>query len=141
FALFDSSVLVNRPNGLAIKRAVIRAVSGTGRKKRDIRSLVFTDTVLDQLVHLNVLRGGGKTGYRPLAFTEFLDRLRARCGFSVAVPPPRRTVSNERPQNTRAVPERRLRDMGLLVGVNDAEAMKHLKPRFEPSRGNSHDVD
>jgi len=37
--------------------------------------------------------------------------------------------------------ERRLRDLGLLVGVNDAEAMKHLKPRFEPSRGNSHDVD
>ena len=23
------------------------------------------------------------------------------------------------------------RDLGLLVGVNDAEAMKHIQPRFE----------
>lgn len=140
-SLFDSSLLVNRPNGLAIKRAVIRAVSGTGRKKRDIRSLVFTDAVLDHLVHLNVLRGGDKAGHRPLAFTEFLERLRERYGLCVAVAPPGLTVSNELLQNNRAVLERRLRDLGLLVGVNDAEAMKHLKPRFEPSRGNSHDVD
>ena len=27
--------------------------------------------------------------------------------------------------------ERRLRDLGLLVGVNDAEFMKHLRPRFQ----------
>jgi hypothetical protein len=27
--------------------------------------------------------------------------------------------------------ERRLRDLGLLMGVNDAEAMKRLRPRFE----------
>lgn len=140
-SLFDSSMLVNRPNGLARKRAVIRAVSGTGRKKRDIRSLVFTDSVLDHLVHLNVLRGGGKSGYRTLAFTDFLDRLRERYGFCVDVAPHGLTVSNELLQDNRAVLERRLRDLGLLVGVNDAEAMKHLKPRFEPSRGNSHDLD
>jgi hypothetical protein len=29
--------------------------------------------------------------------------------------------------------ERRLRDLGLLVGVNDAESMKQLCPRFEVS--------
>lgn len=140
FALFDSSLLVNRPNGCAIKRAIIRAVSGTGRKKRDIRSLVFTDSVLDHLVHLNVLHGS-KSGYRPLAFTDFLDRLRERYGFCVDVAPPGMTVSNELLQENRAVLERRLRDLGLLVGVNDAEAMKHLKPRFQSPRGNSHDMD
>jgi hypothetical protein len=141
FALFDSSLLVNRPNGLAIKRAVNRAVSGTGRKKRDIRSLVFTDAVLDHLVHLNVLPEGGKAGYRLLAFTDFLDRLRERYGFCVDVAPPGLTVSNEMLQDNRTVLERRLRDLGLLIGVNDAEAMKHLKPRFESSCGNSHDMD
>jgi hypothetical protein len=26
--------------------------------------------------------------------------------------------------------ERRLRDLGLLIGVNDAESMKQLKPRY-----------
>jgi hypothetical protein len=51
------------------------------------------------------------------------------------------TVSNDLLRENRAVLERRLRDLGLLVGVNDAEAMKHLKPRFEPSAGNDHDVD
>jgi hypothetical protein len=31
----------------------------------------------------------------------------------------------------RARSESGLRDLGLLVGVNDAEAMKLLRPRFE----------
>jgi len=132
--LFDSSLLVDRPNGLATKRSVIRAVSGSGRKKRDVRSLVFTDAVLDHLVHLHVLRNGSKDGYRPLAFTEYLSILRERYGFCVDVAPPGLNVSNDLLQENRAVLERRLRDLGLLVGVNDAEAMKYLKPRFEPSR-------
>ena len=41
-------------------------------------------------------------------------------------------VSNELLQLNRAVLERRLRDLGLLAGVNDAEAMKRLQPRFDP---------
>ena len=43
------------------------------------------------------------------------------------------TVSNALLQANRAVLERRLRDLGLLVGVNDAEAMKRLQPRFDPA--------
>jgi hypothetical protein len=139
--LIDSALMVGRPHGLATKRGVIRAAVGSGRKKRDVRSLVFTDAVLDHLVHLHVLRTGRKLGYRPLPFTEFLARLRARYGFCVDVAPPGLTVSNDLLQDNRVVLERRLRDLGLLVGVNDAEAMKHLKPRFEPSRGINHDVD
>jgi hypothetical protein len=137
----DSSLLINRPNGLATKRSVIRAVVGSGRKKRDVRSLVFTDAVLDHLVHLHVLRSGNKGGYRPLAFTDLLDRLRDRYGFCIDVAPPGLTVSNDLLQENRAVLEGRLRDLGLLVGVNDAEAMKHLEPRFEPSRANDHDME
>jgi hypothetical protein len=139
--LIDSALMMGRPHGLATKRTVIRAVGDSGRKKRDVRSLVFTDAVLDHLVHLHVLRNGKKIGYRPLAFTEFLARLRDRYGFCVDVAPPGLTVSNDLLQANRAVLERRLRDLGLLVGVNDAEAMKHLKPRFEPTRGNKNDMD
>jgi hypothetical protein len=41
------------------------------------------------------------------------------------------TISNELLRQNRVVMERRMRDLGLLIGVNDAEAMKHLRPRFE----------
>ena len=139
--LVDSGLMTNRPNGLATKRSVTRAVSGGGRKKREVRSLVFTDAVLDHLVHLHVLRSGKKGEYRPLSFTEFLRILRGRYGFCVDVAPPGLTVSNDLLQENRAVLERRLRDLGLLVGVNDAEAMKYLKPRFEPTRANDNDMD
>lgn len=132
-SLFDSSLLANRPNGMGAKRAVIRDVAGGGRKKRDVRSLVFTDAVLDYLVHVGVIPGANKSGYRPLAFAEFLNRLRERHGLFVDVAPPGLTVSNDVLRHNRSVLERRLRDLGLLVGVNDAESMKHLKPRFELS--------
>jgi len=42
-------------------------------------------------------------------------------------------ISNELLRLNRIVLERRLRDLGLLVGVNDAEAMKCLRPRFDPA--------
>ena len=32
-----------------------------------------------------------------------------------------------------------LRDLGLFVGVNDAEAMKRLRPRFEPAAEDEHE--
>jgi hypothetical protein len=41
------------------------------------------------------------------------------------------TISNELLRLNRIVLERRLRDLGLLVGVNDAEAMKRLRARFQ----------
>lgn len=133
-SLLDSSLMINRPNGLASKRCVIRAVTGAGRKKRDVRSLVFTDAVLDHLVHLHVLRSGHSRSFRPLAFSEFLRILQERYGFCVDASPPGLTISNDLLRENRSVLERRLRDLGLLVGVNDAETMKHLRPRFEPSR-------
>ena len=129
--MIDSSLLVGRPNGLAAKRKTTR---GGGR--RDVRSLVFTDSVLDYLVHLHLLRQGKKPGVRPLAFKEFVDILRDRYGFHVHTAPPGMTISNELLQKNRTILERRLRDLGLLVGVNDAEAMKRLQPRFDPDGGN-----
>lgn len=141
-SLIDSSLLIARPNGLAVKRSVTRKVLlGGGKKKREVRSLVFTDSVLDYLVHLLVLRTGNKSGCRPLSFRDFVRILHERYGFCVDVPPPGMTISNDLLQENRAVLERRLRDLGLLVGVNDAEAMKHLRPRFERPEEDSDDMD
>ena len=131
-SLLDSALLLNRPHGLAIKRAVIRkAVPGDTAKKRDLRSFVFTDSALDYLVHRHVLPNGNRAGVRQMAFQDFPEMLRTRHGFCVDVSPPGMLISNEQLRANRLTLERRLRDLGLLVGVNDAEAMKHLRPRFE----------
>jgi hypothetical protein len=134
-SLLDSASLLNRPHGLATKRAVIRKGPGDSTK-RDLRSFVFTDSVLDYLVHRHVLRTGNKPGVNPMAFQDFLEMLRKRYGFCVDVSPPGLVISNEQLRANRSTLERRLRDLGLLVGVNDAEAMKHLRPRFERQEDN-----
>jgi len=139
-SLIDSALLINRPNGLGVRRAVIRKTlpSATSRKS-DVRSLVFTDAVLDYLVHVHVLHGN-KSGYRARSFRRFLQLLRERYGFCVDVAPTGMTISNELLNVNRAVLEQRLRDLGLLVGVNDAEAMKRLRPRFGQTEY-EHDLD
>ena len=134
FTMVDSTLNIERPNGLAQKRKTSRGtqVAGRGRRLREVRSLVFTDSVLDYLVHLHLLRSGNKPGVRPLSLREFLVTVRKRYGFHIDSAPPHMTISNELLQLNRAILERRLRDLGLLVGVNDAEAMKRLQPRFRP---------
>ncbi len=133
--MVDSMLHVGRPNGLAEKRTTIRGTQvtrGGSRRRRDLRSLVFTDSMLDYLVHLHLLRSGNKEGFRPLSLKEFLRKIRERYGFHVDVAPPGVMVSKELLQQNRTTLERRLRDLGLLVGVNDAEAMKRLQRRFTP---------
>ncbi len=135
----DSALLMQRPNGLGSKRSVARGASDpTTRKRRELRSLVFTDSVLDYLVHLHTLNGGSREGVRSLSFRDFLRILRDRYGFCIDEAPRGMTVSNELLQANRAALERRLRDLGLLVGVNDAESMKRLHPRFIPVREAEH---
>ena len=132
-SMIDSSLLTGRPNGLAAKRATTRDI-GSGSKKRDVRSIIFTDPVIEYLVHLHLLRPSGKPGARALPFKDFIGILRERYGLHVDAAPPGMTISNELLQRNRAVLERRLRDLGLLIGVNDAEAMKRLRPRFETAQ-------
>lgn len=138
--LVDSVLMTSRPNGLAAKRTVTRKSAGGGSERRDVRSIIFTDSVLDYLVHLHVLPSGSKTGWRPLAFGKFVDALQERYGFCVDVAPPGMTVSNDLLQRNRSVLERRLRDLGLLVGVNDAESMKYLRPRFDISKSDPNEM-
>lgn len=125
----DSCLLIDRPNGLAAKRRV-RDIDGGSRKTRESRGLVLTDSVLDYLVHLHLLNSSGNGGQRRLSFAGFIKIIRDRYGFFVDQEPPGMTISNDLLHRNRAVLERRLRDLGLLVGVNDAEAMKHIQGRF-----------
>lgn len=134
---FDAGMLVGRPNGLAAKRTATRSVAGlVTRKRTDLRSLTFTDSILDYLVHLQLLPSGKADNVRSLSLKEFIRQLRNRYGFCVDVAPPGMNISNDLLQTNRSVLERRLRDLGLLVGVNDAEAMKRLRNRFELGREN-----
>jgi hypothetical protein len=127
----NSSTLVDRPNGLAARRRVRAIESAASRKTREVRSLVLTDTVLDYLIHLHLLRSGNGSGFRNLSYKEFLRTIRERYGFCVDEAPWGMTISNDLLQANRRALERRLRDLGLLEGVNDAEEMKRLIPRFE----------
>jgi hypothetical protein len=142
-SLLDSTLLVGRPNGLALKRAITRNVSVAGgtKKRSDIRSLIFTDSILDYLVHIHVLPSGNRDGVRRLSFREFIQKINDRFGFCVDTSPSGMSISNDLLQANRAVLERRLRDLGLLVGVNDAESMKRLRPRFTPASEDEHGMD
>ena len=142
-SFLDSALMIGRPNGLALKRRVTRSVTIAGgtKKSNDIRSLAFSDSILDYLVHLHVLPSGHRDGVRRLSFGDFIQKIRDRFGFCVDASPPGMSVSNDLLQANRATLERRLRDLGLLVGVNDAEAMKRLRPRFTPGNEGDHGMD
>lgn len=140
--LIDSALLINRPNGLGNRRAVFRRTADSGAtKRRYARSIVFSDSALDYLAHLHMLTGGNRGGWRPISLREFLQILRERYGFCVDVAPPGLSTTNDLLRSNRSALERRLRDLGLLVGVNDAEAMKQLKPRFYPMEQDNHGMD
>ena len=131
--MVDSVLAVGRPNGLAVKRTTTRGSGSGTRRRRDVRALVFTDSVLDYLVHLHLLPG--PKGGAGANIVSFLGFLREDYGLHVDTAPPGMTISNEILGRNRAALERRLRDLGLLIGVNDAERMKRLTRRFEIAGG------
>lgn len=133
--LIDSVLYTDRPNGLAVKRRSRRRMAGfTTPQTIILRSLALTDPVLDYLVHRLLLRTGGGSGNRGLSFNGLIAALHDRYGLFVDSTPPGMSVSNDLLQLNRAYLDRRLRDLGLLVSVNDAEAMKRLTPRFSPRK-------
>lgn len=122
----DSCLMLNEAHGIGRKRRVARSFAGQKRKMMDVRSAILSNTVLETLVHLHLIARQGV-----LSFAEFLRILRQRYGIWVDECPPGVSASREDLLNNRAMLERRLRDLGLLVGVNDAEFMKHLRLRFQ----------
>jgi hypothetical protein len=129
----DSSLMPNRPNGLAFKRRVTRSQSGAA-KAVDLRSIVLSHSLLDFLVHRHLRKDGKGKASKRLTLRNFLDLLRTQYGLHIDREPPGLSVPQELLQANKMWLERRLRDLGLLVGVNDAESMKQLRPRFDPAR-------
>jgi hypothetical protein len=125
----DSSLMPNRPNGLAFKRRVSRSEAGT-KKAIDLRSIVLSHALLDFLVHRHLRKDGEGKATRPLTLRKFLDILRDHYGLYVDREPPGLSVPQDLLRANKQWLERRLRDLGLLVGVNDAESMKQLRARF-----------
>jgi len=132
-ACFGSCLMTGQANGLASERRVTFQAMRSGRKSGMMKSMLLTDTMLDFLVHLHLRKPGkgGKTKPNPISFNDFVTLLRERYGLLVDQAPPGQTISRELLQRNRKFLEKRLRSLGLLMGVNDAESMKRLRPRFE----------
>ena len=81
--LFDSLLLI-RPTEWACteKNSYPKRRVGT-RKRTELRSLVFTDSVLDYLVHLQVLPSGNREGVRPSLLENSSTKFARRYGFCV----------------------------------------------------------
>lgn len=132
YTFLSSALMVDEINGLARRRRiVVSGKRGTGqRRTADAVSFVLTNTVLEYLVHRHLRRTADRRKPQGLSFPAFLDILRDRYGFYVDRAPPNMQAPADLLQRNRKMLERRLRDLGLLAGVNDAERMKKLKARY-----------
>ena len=136
----DDSLMTDRPNGIAIKRRVQRTEEGR-RKFVDLRAIVLTNPMLDFLVHRHLRKDSKGQPEQVLSLKKFLEILRIRYGLYVDREPPGTSVPQDMLRANKVWLERRLRDLGLLVGVNDAESMKQLRPRFEVLTGTEGESD
>jgi hypothetical protein len=128
---FRHAAMTDEPNGMSLsRRAQVRAAEGNYRMA-SLYSMVLSDTMLDYLVHRHLRRTGKGFKRHDLSLAKFIDLLRERYGLHVDQAPPDVAISSDTLARNRWFLERRLRDLGLLVGVNDAESMKRLRQRFE----------
>jgi hypothetical protein len=131
-SFLSSALMIDEVNGLAKRRKVtLHQTRRKGQGRRgDALSFVLTNPVIEYLVHRHVRRSGKGRKEQPLSYPEFLRILRENYGFYVDRAPSNLAVPSEMLQRNRRMLERRLRDLGLLTGVNDAERMKKLKARY-----------
>jgi hypothetical protein len=122
----DSCLMIDQPHGLGRKRR-----SRLKDKSVERRSIILTNTVLDFLVHRHLRKAKRGTSANGLSLNGFIQILRKRYGFYVDESPPGLSIPSDQLSKNRNYLERRLRDLGLFVGVNDAEAMKRLRHRFK----------
>jgi len=130
-SFLDSSMMIDEPNGIGRKR------KGMSKGKLiDRRSFVLTNPSLEFLVHRHLRKSKKRTGKKPLSLAKFIDILRDRYGYYIDEEPPGLKISSDILKNNRMHLERRLRDLGLFIGVNDAESMKRLRQRYEGNNDN-----
>jgi hypothetical protein len=125
----ESCLMMESPSGLATKRKIMVSTLGK-RKLTDARSIVLTNTMIDFLVHRHLRKEKKGKPERVLSLQDFLKLLRENYGLYIDKAPPGMPVANELLAANKKFLERRLRDLGLLIGVNDAETMKRLTARY-----------
>src|ERR1044071_2708341 len=121
----DCAAMINEPHGLLSSRKVQRTLSSGKKKRFELRSVQLSNTLLETLVHISFAARGAR-----LSFRDFLGILHERYGLWVDEAPPGVNAARAQLLRNRNILERRLRDLGLPVGVNDAESMKRLRPRY-----------
>jgi hypothetical protein len=125
----ESCLMLDSPSGLATKRKVMVSTIGK-RKLTDARSIVLTNTMIDFLVHRHLRREKKGKTERVLSLQNFLTLLREHYGLYIDRAPEGMPIAHDYLAANKKFLERRLRDLGLLVGVNDAETMKRLTARY-----------
>jgi hypothetical protein len=76
----ESAMMTDQPNGLSIKRRVLRSQSGSSRRI-DLRSIVLTSPLLEFLVHRHLRRTATESA--PLSLQSFIKLLRDRYGLYI----------------------------------------------------------
>ena len=130
YNFLNGCLLLDGPNGIARRRRITFGRATPGSRTGDAFSIVLTNTALEFLVHRHLRRNTKDFKHKTLSLPDFVKLLRERYGLHVDQAPPDLPVPNELLRRNRHFLERRLRDLGLLVGVNDAESMKRLRQRF-----------
>lgn len=125
-----SVLMTDLPNGMSQKRKTTQKNKSGKTAKLDVRSIVLTNPMLDFIVHRHLRKAAKGKGSKPLTFIDLLQILKNRYGLYVAESPPGMSIPVEMLLHNKRILERRLRDLGVLVGVNDAESMKRLRQRF-----------
>ncbi len=126
----DALLMTNSQHGLCRKRTKLRKNSEGKQSGGETRSIVLSNTMLDFLVHRHLRKDANGEGSTRLSLPHFVNVLQQRYGLYVNESPSDMSISSELLAKNKKILERRLRDLGLLVGVNDAESMKSLRQRF-----------
>ncbi len=132
FMFLDSAGMSNEPHGLLKKRKVTRRLESGRTQRGDARSVILSNALLDTLVHTQLAKEG-----HTVSFQDFLRALKVDYGILVDEAPAGVSADREDLLRNRSILEKRLRDLGLLTGVNDAESMKRLRTRYRTTENPS----
>ncbi|MCX8034318.1 MAG: hypothetical protein N3A00_03250 [Thermodesulfovibrio sp.] len=127
---FSSCLMLGESHGLLMKRKTSKTLEGKTRRT-DAQSIVLSNTMLDFLVHRHLRKEAQGNARKILSLSEFIRILKDRYGLYIDESPPAMSISSDYLKLNRQILERRLRDLGLLISVNDAESMKLLRERFK----------
>lgn len=130
FKAIHSCLMIDQPNGLARKRKIYSKNSTGKRGSADARSIILSNTMLDFIVHRHLRKAARGKGSSSLTLIELIRLLKERYGLYIDEAPPGISIPAELLLHNRRILEKRLRDLGVLIGVNDAESMKRLHQRF-----------